>query len=146
MILSVPVLRSRHFLGGSGSPRFRSRLQLRPNWVSSGSRQKNAAPGGSATLPVLRHRLWLGMKPICFKDTKMTLQLSRAKRRKTKGFTASRHLKTTCKTKVGIQPKIAEWIEFSTRSGSALPTVQIRKNIFLSLTINSYIGSYFSSF
>ena len=35
------------FLGdfGSGWPRSRSRLRLRPNWVGSGSRQKKAAPG-----------------------------------------------------------------------------------------------------
>ena len=43
------VLRSRHFLGssGSGSRRSRSRLRLRPNWVGSGSRQKKA--GGSSS-------------------------------------------------------------------------------------------------
>ena len=35
------------FLGGSGSPRSRSRLQLRTNWVGSSSRQKKAAPGGT---------------------------------------------------------------------------------------------------
>ena len=33
----APVLRSRHVLGGSGSPRFRSR----PNWVGFRSRLKN---------------------------------------------------------------------------------------------------------
>ena len=44
------------FLGSSGSgsgswwPRSRSRLRLRPTWVGSGSRQKEAALGGSGSI------------------------------------------------------------------------------------------------
>ena len=38
--------RSATSLGSSGSPRSR----LRPNWVGSGLRQKNAAPGGSGSI------------------------------------------------------------------------------------------------
>ena len=48
--LNVTPVNGATFLGGSGSPKSRSQLGLRLNWVGSGSRQKKAAAA-----PALQH-------------------------------------------------------------------------------------------